>query len=128
KQMPAVGPPQRKFLVMLFSTILALRGRVNFRNLHRYCDYSERTIARQFRRSFAWPDFHQRVITTALNPQAEVSSAQDAPFIPNRGKQTCARGQFFNGCAGRSERGLEISPLAVVDVTPRCACTLAVAQ
>jgi hypothetical protein len=88
KQMPAVGQPQRKFLVMLFSTILALRGRVNFRNLHRYCNYSERTIARQFRRSFDWPDFHQRVITTALDPQAEVISAQDASFIPKSGKQT----------------------------------------
>jgi hypothetical protein len=128
KQRPAVGQPQRKFLVMLFSTILALRGRVNFRNLHRYCDYSERTIARQFRRSFDWPDFHQRVITTALDPQAEVISAQDASFIPKSGKQTFGLGHFFNGCAGRAERGLEISTLAVVDVTHRCAFTLAVAQ
>jgi hypothetical protein len=128
KQMPAVGQPQRTFLVMLFSTILALRGRVNFRNLSRYCDYSERTIARQFRRSFDGPDFHQRVITTALDPQAEVISAQDASFIPKSGKQTFGLGHFFNGCAGRAERGLEISTLAVVDVTHRCAFTLAVAQ
>jgi DDE superfamily endonuclease len=128
KQMPAVGRPQRKFLVLLFSTILALRGRVNFRNLSRYCDYSERTIARQFRRSFDWPDFHQRVITTALHPQAEVISAQDASFIPKSGKQTFGLGHFFNGCAGRAERGREISTLAVVDVTHRCAFTLAVAQ
>jgi hypothetical protein len=128
KQMPAVGQPQRKFLVMLFSTILALRGRVNFRNLSRYCDYSERTIARQFRRSFDWPDFHQRVITTALDPQAEVISVQDASFIPKSGKQTFGLGHFFNSCAGHAERGLEISTLAVVDVTHRCAFTLAVAQ
>src|SRR5215211_4423653 len=116
KQMPAVGQPQRMFLVMLFSTILALRGRVNFRNLSRYCDYSERTIARQFRRSFDWPDFHQRIITTALDPQAKVISAQDASFIPKSGKQTFGLGHFFNGCAGRAERGLEISTLAVVDL------------
>jgi DDE superfamily endonuclease len=128
KQMPAVGRPQRKFLVLLFSTILALRGRVNFRNLSRYCDDSERTIARQFRRSFDWPDFHQRVMTTALHLQAEVISAQDASFIPKSGKQTFGLGHFFNGCAGRAERGLEISTLAVVDVTHRCAFTLAVAQ
>jgi hypothetical protein len=128
KQMPAVGQPQRMFLVMLFSTILALRGRVNFRNLSRYGDYSERTIARQFRRSFDWPDFHQRIITTALDPQAKVISAQDASFIPKSGKQTFGLGHFFNGCAGRAERGLEISTLAVVDVTHRCAFTLAVAQ
>src|SRR4029453_10248833 len=31
-------------------------------------------------------------------------------------------------CANRAERGLEISTLAVVDVTRRCALTLAVAQ
>jgi hypothetical protein len=59
KQMPAVSQPQRKFLATLFATILALRGRVNFRNLSRYYDYSERTISRQFRASFDWPDFHQ---------------------------------------------------------------------
>ena len=55
QRMPAVGQPQAKFLDTLFATILALRGRVNFRNLSRYCDYCERTIARQFRRSFDWP-------------------------------------------------------------------------
>src|SRR5438034_9263545 len=82
KQMPALGQPQRKFLETLFVTILALRGRVNFRNLSRYCDYSERTIARQFQRSFDWADFHQRVIHTALAEEAELISAQDASFIP----------------------------------------------
>jgi DDE superfamily endonuclease len=128
KQMPAVGRPQRQFLVLLFSTILALRGRVNFRHLSRYGDYSERTIARQFRRAFDWPDVHQRVITTALHPQAEVISAQDASCIPKSGQQTVGLGHFFNGCAGRAERGLEISTLAVVDVPHRCAFTLAVAQ
>jgi hypothetical protein len=115
KQMPAVGQPQRTFLVMLFSTILALRGRVNVRHLSRDCDYAERTIARQFRGSFDWPAFHQRVITTALDPQAKVISAQDAFFMPKSGKQTFGLGHFFTGCAGRAERGLEISTLAVVD-------------
>jgi hypothetical protein len=51
-QMPGLGQPQRKFLATLFVTILVLRGRVNFRNLSRYCDYAERTIARQFREPF----------------------------------------------------------------------------
>src|SRR5262245_52242443 len=47
QQMPAVRQPQRKFLIVLFTTILALRGRVTGRNLSRYCAYSERTIARK---------------------------------------------------------------------------------
>ena len=109
-------------------TILALGGRVNCRNLSRYCAYSERTIARQFRRTFDWPTFHQHVIQTALAPEAEVIAAQDASFIPKSGKQTFGLGHFFNGCTSRPERGLEISTLAVVDVTRRGAFTLAVAQ
>src|SRR3954463_3005824 len=88
QQMPAVRQPQRKFLVMLFATILALRGRVTCRNLSRYCQYSERTIARQFRASFDGSDFPQRGLTAALDPRSELISAQDASFIPKSGKQT----------------------------------------
>src|SRR5262250_1413058 len=128
KQMPALGQPQRKFLATLFVTILVLRGRVNFRNLSRYCDYSERTIARQFREPFDWPDFHQRVLMTALDSRSELVSAHDASFVAKSGKQTFGLGHFFNGCASRAERGLEMSTLAVVDVTRRCAFTLASAQ
>jgi hypothetical protein len=128
QQMSAVGQPQRKFLAVLFATILALRGRVTGRNLGRYCDYSERTIARQFRASFEWPEFHQRVMATVLAPGSDLISVQDASFIPKSGKQTFGLGHFFNGCANRAERGLELSTLAVVDVHRHCAFTLAVAQ
>jgi DDE superfamily endonuclease len=65
---------------------------------------------------------------TVLDPRSEVVSAHDASFIPKSGQQTFGLGHFFNGCASRAERGLEISTLAVVDVTRRCAFTLAVAQ
>jgi hypothetical protein len=112
----------------LFVTILVLRGRVTFRNLSRYCDYAERTMARQFREPLDWPDFPQRVLLTALDPPSALVSAHDASCIPKSGKQTFGLGPFFNGCASRAARGLEISPRAVVDVTRRCACTLAGAQ
>jgi DDE superfamily endonuclease len=128
KQMPGLGQPQRQFLATLFVTILVLRGRVNFRNLSRYCHYSERTIARQFRKPLDWPDFHQRVLMTALDPRSELISAHDASFLPKSGKQTFGLGHFFHGCASRAERGLEMSTLAVVDVTRRCAFTLAASQ
>jgi hypothetical protein len=128
KQMPALGQPQRKFLATLFGTILVLRGRVNFRNLSRYCDYSARTIARQFREPFDWPDFPPHVLMTALDPRSELVSAHDPSFLSKSGKQTFGLGHFFNGCASRAERGLEISTLAVLEVTRRCAFTLAAAQ
>src|SRR2546422_8628655 len=128
QQMPAVRQPQGKFLAVLFATILALRGSVTGRNLSRYCEYSERTIARQFRASFDWPDFHQRVMTVALDPRSELVSAQDASFIPKSGKHTFGLGHFFNGCASRAERGLEISTVAVGGVTRPPAFTLPLAQ
>ena len=43
-----ITKPQRQFLLNLFTTILALRGKVTFRNLSRYSDHSARTYARQF--------------------------------------------------------------------------------
>ena len=128
QRMPAVGQPQAKFLDTVFATLLALRGRVNFRTLRRYCDYGERTMARQFRRCFDWPDFHQRVSTVARDPRSAVLSAQDASFLPQSGKPTFGLGHFCNGCPSRADRGLEISTLAVVEVTRRCAFTRAVAQ
>jgi hypothetical protein len=128
KQMPGLGLPQRKFLTTLLVTILDLRGRVNFRILSHDCDDSERIIARQVREPLDWPAVHQRVLMTMLDLCSEVVSAHDASCIPKSGKQTFGLGHICNGCASRAERGLEIATLAVVDVTRRCAFTLAVAQ
>ena len=128
KQLPGLGLPPRKFLATVFVTIRVLRGRVNVRHLSRDCDYSERTIARQFRAPFDWPAFHQRVLMTARAPRSALVSAHDASFIPTSGQQTFGRGHCCNGCASRAERGLEMSTLAVVDGTRRGALTLAVAQ
>ena len=125
QQMPAVSKPPAKGLDPLFVTILARRGRVNFRPLSRSCHSCERTMARPFRRCFAWPGFPPRGITVAREPCSAVLSAQDAAVLAKRGTQTCGLGPFFNGCPSRAERGLEISPLAVVDVTRRCAFTRA---
>ena len=128
KQLPAVRQPQAKFLAILFSTILALRGHVTLRNLSRYCDYSERTLARQFRAPFDWLAFHRLTCQQVVTPREVWIAAQDASFLPKSGKQTFGLGSFFNGCASRPERGLEISTLALVNVTQRYALTCAVAQ
>ena len=128
QQMPALGQPPRTFLATVFFPILVLRGGVNFRHLRRDGDDSARTIARQFREPCDWPDFPPRVLMTARDPRSDVVSAHDASFLPQRGPQTVGLGHCFNGGARRAERGLERSTLAGVEVTRRCACTLAVAQ
>ena len=127
-QMPAVRQPQAQFLNTLFATILALRGHVTLRNLSRYCDYSERTIQRQFRATFDWATFHHLALQAVLGGADEWIEVQDASFVPKSGKHTPGLGSFFNGCAGRPARGLEISTLALVNVTRGYALTRHVAQ
>ena len=128
KQMPGLAKPQAKFIDVLFASILALRGRVNYRNLSRYSYYSERSISRHFHRRFDWPMFNHLAIKTATNSDATLIAAQDTTFIPKSGKKTYGLDNFFNSCSARAERGLELSTLAVVDLTRNCAYTLSALQ
>jgi hypothetical protein len=128
KQLPGLAKPRRQFVAALMATILALRGRVNYRNLARYGDYCERSYARQFAQPFPWLAYHAQVLQTAVPATHKLIAAQDASFIPKSGKKTYGLGKFYNGCAGRAERGLEISALAVIDLTQKGAYAAAVAQ
>lgn len=59
QQMPGISQTQKKFLVVLFSTILLIYGKVNFTNLSRYSCLSEKTYRRHFRSCFNFPQFNQ---------------------------------------------------------------------
>jgi hypothetical protein len=54
--------------------------------------------------------------------------AFDPTFIPTAGKHTFGRSSFWNGLKSRSEKGLEISAVAVVDLTRNQGLTLSVQQ
>ena len=108
--------------------MLAVRGRINYRNLARYGEYSERTYARQFAQPFPWVPYHAQVIARAVPASHQCIAVQDASFIRKSGKHTPGLDWFYNGCASRAERGLEINALAVVDLTQKGAYIAAVAQ
>ncbi|MCA6574444.1 MAG: hypothetical protein IM537_05045 [Pseudanabaena sp. M57BS1SP1A06MG] len=59
---------QQKFLAMLFSTIIVICGKVNFTNLRRYSDISERTYRRQFSRSYNFIKGNAAIIKKAVLP------------------------------------------------------------
>jgi DDE superfamily endonuclease len=128
KQVPGLSKPRRNFIAALFATMLAVRGRVNYRNLARYGEYHERTYARHFAQPFPWLTYHAQVIERTVPASHQRMLAQDASFIPKSGKLTPGLDKFFNGCAGRPQRGLEISALSVVDLTQKGAYVAAVAQ
>lgn len=111
-----LSKPQQKFLVTLFSTILVVCGKVNFTNLSRYSQISERSYRRQFQRSFNFIKGNANLIEHAIPATARQIIATDCSFVPKSGKATYGIEHFYNGSAGRAEKGLEISLIAIVDV------------
>ncbi len=126
--MPLIPKPRRKFLLVLFATMLAVRGRVNFRNLARYSTYSERTYQRQFHQPFDFPAFNQQAIAHVTAASSVLLLAQDATFIRKSGQQTYGLDKFWNGCTHRNERGLEVSCIAILDAARHTAYPLSAHQ
>jgi hypothetical protein len=123
-----ISKSQRRFVQGLFMTILIVRGKVNFRNLSRYSTRCEKTYARQFAKPFPFVDFNRQLINATFGFDSERVVAFDASFIPKAGHHTFGRNRFWNGLKSRSEKGLEVSALAVVDLTRKQALNLSVQQ
>jgi len=63
-----------------------------------------------------------------MSEHTEVIAATDCSFIPKSGKQTYGLDWFYNGSASRTEKGLEISVISVIDVVAHQGYTLSVQQ
>ena len=127
-RMSGVAKPQRKFLLTLFVTMLVTRTRINFLNLSRHSSLHEKTYRRHFRKSFAFVSFNRTAIARAVPDENTTLFAQDASFSAKSGKQTYGLDHFWNGCAARAERGLEVSLISIVDVEQNQAFALSAEQ
>ena len=127
QQMSNVTKPQRKFMCVLLPLLMCLRGRANFRNLSRYSDYHEKTFSRWYRRDFDFIEFN-RLSLLLFNAETTLIAATDCSFTPKSGKHTEGLGMFYNSVRGKAEKGLEISTLAVVNVTENTAYNLSTRQ
>ena len=110
------------------STFILLCGKANFTNLSRFSDYSERTYRSQYQRSFNFIQFNQQLIHEVIPDSKEVIAAIDCSFIPKAGQETYGLGNFYNGSVSKTERGLEISVIAVIDVDRKQGYSLSVQQ
>jgi hypothetical protein len=125
--MSSVAKPQRKFMFILLTALTYLPGRVNFRNLGRYTPLNEKTFSRWFRRPFDFVTFNLLNLKD-LPDNGECVAGIDASFLPKSGRSSYGLDCFWNGSQGQAERGLEISLLALVDVTHNTAYTLSAYQ
>ena len=103
-------------------------GKVNFSNLSRYSDLSEKTYRRQFEKSFDFLRLNLSVIASASEPDAQLLAVMDGSFIRKSGKKTFGLDWYYNGSASRAEKGLEVSLIAVVNVETEQSYALSVEQ
>ncbi|MGE3540181.1 MAG: transposase [Candidatus Tectimicrobiota bacterium] len=120
--------PQQKFLMHLLALLLMLPGRATFRHLSRYSPYQEKTCARWYAKGFDFVSRNKVAIAEVTPPTHEQALVMDASFVPKSGKRTYGLDRFWNGSHSRTEKGLEISALAWLDVTDNCAYSLSVEQ
>jgi hypothetical protein len=120
--------PQRKFVAHLLGLLLLLPGHTTLRNMSRYSPYHERTLARWYDTPFDWVSFNKVAITAVVPSEHEQAFGSDASFVPKSGKQTSGLARFWNGSHSRTEKGLDISTLAWLDLTGNCAYCLRVEQ
>ncbi len=112
-RMSEVAKPQCKFLASLCATMLVTRTRLNFLNLSRHSSVSEKTFRRQFHKPFDFAAFNQASIARVVSDRKIKLFAQDASFSRKSGKHTYGLDTFWNGCAARAERGLEVFLITV---------------
>ena len=119
---------QRKFIEVVLELLLMAPGAATFRNLSRYSEYDEKTFSRGFGRSYDWVSFNHEAIGQVVPPDHEQALVLDASFVKKSGRCTYGLDRFWNGTAGRAEKGLEISALCWLDVTANQAYSLSVEQ
>jgi hypothetical protein len=126
EKIPDLNKCRRHFLQHLLVLLLCLPRRCNFRTMSLYGDYHERTYRRHFEAAFDWTAFNLALIQQYGSGHYVV--AFDPTFVAKSGKKTPKRGNFWNGCASRNEKGLEFGGLAVIDLTYQTAFHLAAQQ
>jgi len=128
KQMSNISKPQQKFLIVLLTTLMLLRGRVNFRNLSRYSDLCEKTYSRQFRKPFDFVEFNRLGVSATIPRSHTQIGAIDCSFINKSGNHTYGLGKFYDSKSDKAAKGLEISTISIVDVDYNTAYTISTRQ
>jgi hypothetical protein len=127
-EMSNVSKSQKKFFIILIKTMVSIYGKVNFRSLSRYSGLAEKTFRRWFKKSFDFAEFNSIVIDKVITPGDEVVAAFDQSFESKSGKDTWGKDYFWNGCASRAEKGLELGLCAIIDIERNAAYALAAEQ
>lgn len=123
-RMSNIKKPQRKFMLTLFAVLMVFQGRATYLNMERYSLVSEKRYRRWSRRNFDFVKFNAELFKQTLLNNHECVAAIGASFINKSGKKTEGLGWYYNGSAGASQRGLEISMICITDLKSNTAYAL----
>ena len=112
----------------LMTTLFVVCGKVNYTNLSRYSDRSERTYRRHFEAGLGLERLNQALIDQVIADTHPQIVVVDCTFTEKSGRHTYGLDWFYNGKTQRAERGLEWSVVAVVDVTQKTGYALSAQQ
>ena len=107
---------QKDFFITLIQGLIGSVGKKTFRNLARYMQITEHTFSRQMAKVFDFIGLNAEMIKASKNEGDVLIGAHDASFIPKSGKLTHGIDHFWNGSAGKAEKGLEIDVIAAIKV------------
>ena len=119
--MASVRKTQRAFLLQLFSALFLFIGRANHLNLSRFSGPPPRSHARWVQEPFDFPALALLALTQQGIAAHPLALIQDASFLKKSGAHTWGGGKFWNGTYSKVDWGLEISTLALVDLTEHTA-------
>lgn len=128
EKMSSISKPQYTFIIILFTTLMYLPGKANFRNLSRYSDLHEKTYSRNFRKSFNFLEFNKACLSDLTQNGHTWVFVMDCSFAEKAGDHTYGLDYFYNGANSRAEKGLELSTLGLIDVDYNTAYPLSTRQ
>jgi hypothetical protein len=79
------------------TTIFVVCGKVNYTNLSRYSDLSERTYRRHFQQGFGAEILNQALIEHVRRPERAQIVVVDCTFLEKSGRHTYGLDWFYNG-------------------------------
>lgn len=109
---------QRGYLEMLLGLWLAIPGRVNYVNLERYGDLSERSHRGWFEKPVDFVGINMGILEALEAEEAEgLVLGIDASFIGKSGKATPNVGRYWDSKQNKTVKGLEVSCCSLIGVS-----------
>ena len=107
---------QYDFFIILIQGFIGIAGKRTFKNLARYMQLTQHTFLRQMAKAFDFIGLNTEMIKSSKKDGDIFIGAQDASFMQKSGKLTHGLGFFWNGCAGKAEKGLELDEIAIIKI------------